>query len=269
MKLVISALMIAAVTPAALCAQDRSVGRDLRNFGRDAGFIITAPAVASGSDLRTAGLIAAGAAGLLVVADEPVHEWLREERWVSRALRPFGESSPLSVAGRTWFFLLPLSASLYAAGHAFDSTDLRDAGMGCATANLTTTLTRTAVAHLIGRFRPGAERGAFQFQLFAFGPWEQRSFPGGHASNIMSCAAFFNHRFDLGVAGPAVYALASGVGLARIADEAHWTSDTFVGMSYGFAVGRNIARRFLDRDARWQAEQSMQPRLSLGWKIVF
>jgi membrane-associated phospholipid phosphatase len=136
------------------------------------------------------------------------------------------------------------------------------------TSNVTTTLTRTATALLIGRMRPGVHRGAFRFELLAFGDWNQRSFPGGHASNIMSCASYFNNRFDLGVAGPAIYALATGIGLARIVDDAHWTSDSFVGMTYGYSVGRNIADRFLDRQRERQAGQLL-PSLHVGLKITF
>lgn len=165
--------------------------------------------------------------------DEPLHEWIRSEPFVTKVIRPFDENGPVAIMGRTWFFLLPLSAGLYVSGHAFDSENLRDAGLGCATANLATTLPRTMTALLVGRQRPLVNRGAFEFELLAFGGWHQRSFPGGHASNIMSCASFFNHRFDLGIAEPAIWALATGIGSARILDEAHWASDTFVGMAFG------------------------------------
>lgn len=84
----------------------------------------------------------------------------------------------------------------------------------------------------------------------------------------MSCAAYFNQRFDLGVAGPAVYALASGIGLARIVDGAHGTSDTFVGMAYGYAVGRGVAQRVLERRAD-AAERSLHPGLNPGLRITF
>jgi membrane-associated phospholipid phosphatase len=260
-------VLVLAVLCSPLGAAAQSVGDDFRNLGRDAWFIVSSPAGASTADLRTTGALAAAAAGLLLLVDEPLHDWLHSEPWIVRGLAPFRESSPISIMGRTWFFLLPLSLAMYGAGHAFDSDDLKDAGMGCMTSNLTTTLTRTGVAHLVNRDRPGEHRGAFRFELLAFGGWGQRSFPGGHASNIMSCASFLNHRFDLGLAEPAIWVLASGVGLARIADEAHWASDTFVGMAYGYAVGRNVAHRFLDRVSPPRAEQSLQ--VGVGWRITF
>lgn len=260
-------LFVSLALPLQATAQDRSVGNDLKNVARDFGFIVGSPAHATGDDMKTVGLAAAGA-GVALMLDETIHDWLHTDPFVARALAPFRESSPISIMGRTWFFLLPLSAGLYSAGHAFGSEDLRDAGLGCATANLSTTLTRTASALLVGRMRPLVHRGAFEFELFAFGDWNERSFPGGHASNIMSCASYFNHRFDLGVAGPAIYALAAGVGLARVVDEAHWTSDSVVGMTYGYSVGRNIAFRFLDRQRERQAGESL-PLLNIGMRVRF
>ncbi|HSK20350.1 MAG TPA: phosphatase PAP2 family protein [Longimicrobiales bacterium] len=263
-----SGVLIGTVVSAPAAGQDRSVGGDLKDLWGDARFIVGAPTHPSSGDMRTVAALG-GIAGGLLLLDEPLHQWISSDPVAAKILRPFDESGPIAIMGRTWFFLLPLSAGLYGAGHAFDSHDLRNAGLGCATANLTTTVTRTLVALLIGRDRPGVESGPFQFELLAFGDWDRRSFPGGHASNIMSCASFFAHRFDLGIAEPAVWALAGGVGVARILDDAHWASDTFVGMAYGYSVGRNIAHRSMDREATRSTERSLQPGLTLRWTITF
>jgi membrane-associated phospholipid phosphatase len=267
-RTLLSAALASAACAATAAGQERSAGDDLNDMWRDVRFLVTSPAHASSGDLlMTAAL--GGVAGALLLVDEPIHQWLHTEPFITNVIRPFDEDGPVAIMGRTWFFLLPLSAALYGSGHIFDSGDLRDAGLGCATANVTTTITRSLAALLIGRERPGVHRGPFQFELFAFGGWNQRSFPGGHASNIMSCASFFAHRFDLGIAEPVMWALAGGIGVARILDDAHWTSDTFVGMTYGYAVGRNIADRFLDRESARRAERSLQTGLTLRWKITF
>jgi membrane-associated phospholipid phosphatase len=82
----------------------------------------------------------------------------------------------------------------------------------------------------------------------------------------MSCASFFNHRFDLGVGEPLIYALAALVGAARIADGAHWTSDTFAGMSFGFAVGKAMAARLRGREDEREAA-ALRPYVT--WSIRF
>jgi membrane-associated phospholipid phosphatase len=74
-----------------------------------------------------------------------------------------------------------------------------------------------------------------------------RSFPAGHFANALACATFWNERFHLGFAEPLLYALAGTVGVGRLADRAHWTSDTMLGGILGFAVGREVAKRSLER----------------------
>lgn len=265
-RVLYSAALGCLLLPAAVGAQDRSVRNDLSNVLDDFWYVVSAPGHATSADLQTAGLVATGF-GVLLLVDEPLQQWLREhpKSVAVRAAGPFREHSLISLLGRTRQALLPLSAVLYGAGLAFDSDGLRDAGIGCAATNVTTTLTRTLTSLLIGRLRPGSNGGAFVFEPLAFGGWEMRSFPGGHASNVMSCASFFNHRFDLGLAEPAIYGLAAGVGAARIVDEAHWASDTFVGMAYGYSVGKAMAARYSNREA----ERSAQPQLTLGWRISF
>lgn len=76
-----------------------------------------------------------------------------------------------------------------------------------------------------------------------------------HAANAFTCASFFAHRWDLGYAEPVVWALATGVSLGRMADDAHWASDTLVGMGFGWVIGRMIAQRYEERDAEREAER--------------
>jgi len=276
MRRPLAALAAALAIPTVATAQSTGIGQDFADILKDAWFIAESPARASGDDLRTAAILA-GATGTLLLVDEPVHEWLRDnpDSPVARALAPFGESSALNLLGRTRQFLLPFSGLLYAGGLAFDSRDLRDAGLGCATSNLTTTLTRRTVSTVLGRLRPEGDRGAFEFELFGgVGNWQMRSFPGGHSANVFSCASFFNHRFDLGAADPVIWATAGAVGAARVVDEAHWLSDTVAGAAFGWSVGRGVAHRFRGREAERAAgepvaERSMEPAIGIGWRIRF
>jgi membrane-associated phospholipid phosphatase len=178
----------------------------------------------------------------------------------------FGESSPLNLLGRT-FVLQTVSLAMYAAGHAFDEPDLRAAGFGCTASNVSTTLSRGAISLLLGRQRPREGGGPYVLEPLAFGDWSMRSFFGGHAANIMSCASFWNHRFDLGAAGPAVYAAAGLVGGARVVDEAHWLSDTILGLAYGFAIGKGVAARSRARSPEAQIMEAAG--VTVGWQIRF
>ncbi len=83
--------------------------------------------------------------------------------------------------------------------------------------------------------------------------WYDNSFFGGHGANIMGCASFINHRFDLGFAEPVIWGVAVAVNVGRMADQRHWTSDTAVGSAIGFAIGKYVAERQRARAERREA----------------
>jgi membrane-associated phospholipid phosphatase len=72
----------------------------------------------------------------------------------------------------------------------------------------------------------------------------------------MACASFFNHRFDLGYAEYAIYALATGIGIGRVADQRHCASDALVGGVFGFAIGKYVAERSQKRADRRDQESA-------------
>ena len=267
-RVLLPAAALISLLPAPVTAQERSVKYDVEHVFRDAWFIVSAPTHATEADWKTTALLTGGVAASMLL-DEPARDVLQADprSTLRRVLSLFGESSPVNLYGRTKF-LLPLSAALYGAGWAADSNDLRDAGFGCLTANVTTTLTRVVVSSVTGRARPSEDRGAFDFELFAgFGNWPRRSFPGGHGANAFACTSFWANRFDLGIAEPALYAVAAGTSFARVADDAHWLSESFTGMAYGYAVGKGVAGRYLQRER--ERERSVQPTLYLVWRITF
>ena len=250
-------------------ASDRSAGGDLEYALRDILYVWSAPLHGDAGDWGTA-LAVGVVSGAAVASDPAVHDWVHARRaeFPLKMLAWFGEDSPVNLYGRTTL-LVPISALMYLGGLAFDSPGLRDAGIGCVSANLANTLSRRAVALVIGRSRPQERRGATDFRVANIdGSWEQRSFPAGHAANAMACTSFWVHRFDLGIAAPALYALAGGVGLARMFDEAHWLSDTVFGMSWGMSVGKAVAGRHDERAAREHVASPM-PVVSLMWRLSF
>lgn len=251
-----------ALWPAPGTAQE---ARELNNGLKDVLNVWSAPGRLDRGDLEGMAALV-GATGIALLLDEPVMDWLRGHpaSWPVRLLAPFREGQPLNLLGRS-YFLTGTSAALYLAGVLDGDVDLRNAGRGCASAVIATTLSRHLLARLLGRTRPRDGRGAFVFQPFAWGDWEMRSFPGGHGANAMSCVTFWNRRFDLGAAEPALYGLAAAVGAGRMIDEAHWTSDTVFGLGYGHAVGRDVA---LSQRARDPAPLE-PPALVIGITISF
>jgi hypothetical protein len=245
--------------------------REIDWAGDDLVRIWSAPAHIDGNDLPP--LLGVTATGLLLsIYDEKLYDWMvkHQDEFPVQVLKPFREGQLLNRVGRT-YVQVPLSVGLYVAGLISDDATLRDAGIGCATANLSTTLPRATFSRFVGRRRPMGEEGAFTFKPFTFNDWSYYSFPGGHVSNIMACASFWSHRLELGPAEPALYALATAIGLGRVVDGAHWTSDTWFGMAIGLAVGRLVADRMLDRRAADELATIQQFRepIFIGWSIPF
>lgn len=276
-----NALRVAVMTLLALgrVAPAQSVGRmlvdDFKHGGGDAIAVWIAPFSASQRDWLLAGA-AAGAFGLSMLADRSVSDWALSND-SSRFFRAIG---PLRHGGfaYTGKAVVPPVAVAYVAGLALKNQDLRDAVTGCMTSWLSQSALRKGTYVLVGRERPDTTDDPNRWSVPGdLGDWQKHSFPAGHFANAMSCATFWNKRFDLGYAGPVVYALAGAVGIGRLADGGHWTSDTVLGGILGYAVGREVARRSLDRKhAKQQVAQRIgmliEPEVtgnSIGLRVVY
>lgn len=233
-------------------AAAQSVGRmledDFKNAGKDILSIWASPFDASAKDwLLTAA--AFGAFGASMLADQSVSDWAIENdsSAIFRALEPVRRGGVL-FSGK---YVVPPVAGVYVLGIVLKNQNMRDFVTGCMSAWGAQSAVRKGVYLLVGRRRPETAPNDPQDWEFPGGSdWQMHSFPGGHFANAMACATYWNKRFHLGAAGPAVYALAVAVGVGRLADKAHWTSDTVLGGLLGYAVGKEVARRALARETR-------------------
>jgi hypothetical protein len=165
-------------------------------------------------------------------------------------------------------YLLPLSAVLYLAGAVSKSQGLRDAGLGCATAHLTTAGVRGILFLLVQRDRPRTSPDdAFRFQVPGTHDWNKHSFFSGHIANSMGCASFLSHRFDLHMAEPVIYGYVIAIGAGRVVDGRHWFSDTVFGALFGYVVGRTISGRMMAREQNAKAAPGTP--LTLSFSVPF
>jgi len=229
-----------------------SARQDLRRLAGDVWSVWTSPAHTTNEDFR--GLAAAAAlTGAAATADRPLEQWIRDhpDAWPVRTLKhALSEEAryPAYELG-SGQYILPISAALYLAGSAGRSRKLRDAGLGCATAHLTSAGAREIVYLLVARDRPRlAPDDPFRIQFPGVRDWNAHSFFSGHIANSMGCASFLSHRFELHAATPLLYAFTMAIGAGRIFDGRHWLSDTMVGGLFGYATGRAIAARMLARE---------------------
>jgi len=278
--------------PGAVHAQ--SVGKmleyDVRNGVVDMVSVWATPFRGSGRDwLTTFGVIGASAA--ISPVDDNVDRWALAHRNESAwsALKELREGGA-AYSGKT---ITPVVAGLYVIGLATKSTHIRDGVWGCAASYASSSIVRTYVFYeTIGRQRPDPLKGhqpvpipskqgdQYKFRAFPGATWGLHSLPAGHIANIASCAGFLANRFEMGYAEPLVYLVTAGVGMGRILDRRHWTSDTMIGAVFGYAVGKEVALRSLRRreGAKREADAS-EPQgffvapaaggVGMGWQWSF
>ncbi|MGI9078027.1 MAG: phosphatase PAP2 family protein, partial [Gemmatimonadaceae bacterium] len=244
--------MLAVLLPGYLRAQRtfRAVGSDFQNGFGDIWYIWSAPFHAGSRDwLGTA--LSAGAVVATAPFDDDVDRWIVDHpnSAILRGLQPVRErKSGIKLYDLGSAKLIhPIVGVMYAAGLAADSRKIRDAAMGCMSAQQANGLIRQAIYRTVTRPRPFLDSADPYDIKFEHGEWPERSFFGGHAANIVACTAFFNERFDLGVAEPLLYTFAIAASVGRMADRRHWASDTVLGVIFGHAIGQNIGRRSRQR----------------------
>jgi membrane-associated phospholipid phosphatase len=111
---------------------------------------------------------------------------------------------------------------------------------------LTNTFLLYAPMQLIaGRQRPGEGNGKGDFlQHHAF----NTSFPAGHAMFTWSMASVVAHEYPKTWVKILAYGAATTVAFSRFRARDHWASDTFVGMTLGYAIGSHVFHSRCDPD---------------------
>lgn len=253
-------LALGVFAPAAGLAQPltTSEARDFRNMGGDVWSVWTSPTRLDQGKLlpvtASVGLIA-----ISVVADSIIFRFLSSHSNAG----PLRLLAPLRTNGvgflkdlTTSTYLVPLSAAAYAAGRLWDNASLRDAGLGCGASYVASLGTRLVAYGSVGRPRPYLKQGPLELSFPGFGDWDRRSFTAGHAGNGAACASFLANRFSLGVGEPLLYAYVAAIGLARMTDGWHWTSDTVTAVILGAAIGSAIADRSAGRHRAAHGDRS-------------
>ena len=268
-------LVALASQPRVLAAQFRadSVRQDFRNMVGDIWSVWTSPVHTTAGDM--AGVATAvGVTGAAVTLDQSLARWIKDHPavWPVRTLRhTISEEARYPVyefgSGQ---YLLPLSGALYVAGALGHSQNLRDAGLGCATAHLTSAGAREIVYLLITRDRPRlSPDDPFNLGFPGSHDWDEHSFFSGHIANSLGCASFLSHRFDLRAGQPVLYGFTMLIGAGRILDGRHWLSDTVVGGLFGYATGKAIAARMLARERTPTTALAPSPPVTLSFSIPF
>jgi membrane-associated phospholipid phosphatase len=274
-------------------AGGQSVGQmvvyDVLHAGGDIVGTWAAPFHSSARDWLGAGLVVLGSAAVSPF-DDNIDNWFvrHHDNGVWSALNDFREGGS-AFAGKT---ITPVVAGVYVVGLVTKNRGIRDGVWGCVASYASESVVRTQVMYrLVGRLRPDSLRtehvlvpstqgDQYKFYFPGSNAWGKHSLPAGHVANVVACASFLSHRFDNPyITGPA-YAVAIGVGVGRMVDRRHWTTDTILGVLFGYAVGKEVGIRSIDRRRRDNDGQSAgdgggllvggnENGLLIGWKTTF
>ncbi len=117
---------------------------------------------------------------------------------------------------------------------------LRRAGVEAAAASIVASgIVTPALKRLVGRSRPWASRGAFDFHALT----GNESFPSGHTTQAFAAASVFAAEAHPLWAKALIYGVAGGVATARLYHDAHFLSDVAAGATIGTLVGRSVVAR--------------------------
>jgi membrane-associated phospholipid phosphatase len=194
--------------------------------------IFLAPLKWDGGDWLKFGVGSAAVILTGVLLDNPVQEASQRSRTPGRddfatVVQRFGAEYSFAVLG----------------GYAVFGVAARDReAMNVAVDGLLASLFASGIAtpvlkFAVGRARPNADLGNHYFTPFST---SNQSFPSGHTTQAFAVASVIAaHDSHLWVKIVA-YGIAGTVGLARIEQNAHWTSDVLAGAILGTAIGNAV-----------------------------
>jgi len=265
------------------------VAYDVLHAGGDIVGTWAAPFHSSGRDWLGAGLVVVGGAAVSPF-DDNIDNWFvrHHDNAVWSALNEFREGGS-AFAGKT---ITPVAAGVYVVGIVTKNRGIRDGVWGCVASYASESVVRSQVMYrAVGRLRPDSLRSnhvlvpsrqgdQYKFYFPGSNAWGKHSLPAGHVANAAACASFLSHRFGNPYITVPAYAVTIGVGVGRLVDRRHWTSDTILGALFGYAVGKEVGIRSLDRRERDTDGQAAvdasglflggnENGLLIGWKTTF
>jgi membrane-associated phospholipid phosphatase len=139
-------------------------------------------------------------------------------------------------------YTLPFLGGFYLYGVAAKDTKARQAALAGTEAFVISGISVEIVKLVFGRHRPyqGNSPNPRKWEG-PFNSWGYSSMPSGHTTVAFSVATVFASVYrDKPWVGILSYSIATGVGLSRIYDDKHWSSDVMIGAALGFAIGKTV-----------------------------
>jgi membrane-associated phospholipid phosphatase len=217
----------------------------------------TGPLHWDADEWRNFGLITGGLAITVAFLDKPIRDAAQSNRSSSadnffHDIEKFGTKQ----------YGLPVLIGFYAVGVAADNYNAKTVALDGFSASVISALTTSVFKGIAGRERPNTGLGPHHWDPFGGG----QSFPSGHATGAFAFASVIAAHYDSPWVATTAYTIASLVGVARIEQDAHWTSDVIAGGLIGGLIGHHL----VEFNKTWRENNDLAPELGTdGRQLTF
>jgi hypothetical protein len=170
----------------------------------------------------------------LFVVDENIQTWVQDHKnrttsHISDAVKKTGTLSA------------PALAALGIYGYAAKDARAKKTFLLSIESFLITGAYVQTLKHVTGRHRPntGDSHNTWSGPSLS-GSNDVHSFPSGDASSAFAVAAVVASEYDNRIVPPLVYTASALIALSRVHNNAHWSSDIFIGSAIGYYTGKAI-----------------------------
>lgn len=220
-------------------------------LGSDLKQEFTKPFRLTKKDWRNFGIFT-GAIVALSFADEPIQQ---------SALKLRNRNTPINnvskyVTNFGGLYEAYTLAAFGAYGFIFKSEKMKTTTLLATQAYITGGALETVLKFLSGRTRPSYYAANVEAEPRFLGPFPKKtkgvsrsnltsSFPSGHTTVAFAAATVFASEYkNMPIVPIIAYSAATLIGMSRITENKHWTTDVAVGAAIGFLAGKNVVNNY-------------------------
>ncbi len=239
------------------------MGSDITTGWYDAGTVFSSPARFTTTQWLATGGVVAGTA-ILFTADQSIRNLAqRNQSSVGSSFANIGTDYGNTVTGGV------IGAAIYLGGLAANSESVRVTGRMTLESLIFAGGITLVLKSIIGRSRPYTGEGPDKVNGFQFNT-DNTSLPSGHTTVAFAVSSALAARIQNTYATIGLYGLATLTMGARVYQDQHWFSDTFLGAAIGTAIGNAVAGLHGGGDANTSQSFRITPSLNgLGFAYNF
>ena len=206
-----------------------------KGYVTDLKSIVTSPARWDTSDWITATVVTGIAVGLYD-NDAKIQKWVLDHK--TNTSDNIGKDSTSLGFGK---FTPVLVGGMYLYGHFADDSKARKTALLSVESFVLTGVFVQTLKYSTSRHRPYTDDPPHTWDGPRLnGSSNTMSFPSGHASSAFSVATVIASEYDNCIVQILAYGVATITAFDRVAHNAHWASDTFVGSAIGYFTGKAV-----------------------------